>query len=438
MSENQNNNFGLVDLAENDFELVNDQLDEFETELQNNPFHVDLQSRLHLIPQNARPPFFYEAIRTVLQHWEAGYQIDNGDVDPIKPDNAVRAATKDHVTESVSFLDDENDVKPKSNTGITDFTLIDEFEILECIGEGSVGKVFLAHDHVLDRKVAIKITHMPLSKSANGMDNLRREVRAASMLKHPNIVKVHKAGNYNGFPYLALEYVDGDDLNARLAIKGSFSPGEAVTLVATIARALDYAHREGIVHRDVKPSNILIDKNKSPQITDFGMARLTFDDSLTRSGTIMGTFAYMSPEQVRGEGNKSTPQTDVWALGVLLFHLWTGRTPFGTGAACQQGILKDEPKLSRDEKRKIPRDLRSICFKSLNKSPADRYESAAALADDLERFQKSEPTVARPLSVLGRTGRWCKRNQWPTALAAIVLSVAKFFYCCPILESKAT
>ena len=285
-----------------------------------------------------------------------------------------------------------------------------------------MGVVYRARQTALNRVVAIK---MILAGGHAGSDQLTRfhaEAEAVAKLQHPNIVQVYDIGEQDGLPYFSLEFVDGSGLDKQLA--GKPQPEKtAAALIETLARAMQFAHEHGIIHRDLKPANVLVTKSGVPKISDFGLAKqLESDSSQTRTGTIMGTPSYMAPEQGRGE-KQVGPLADVYALGSMLYETITGRPPFiaATAVATLMCLLKEEPVLPSRLQPSVSRDLETICLKCLQKDPQRRYASAAALADDLRRFQAGEPILARPVSAPERLWRWCRRNPRVATLSAAVL-----------------
>jgi serine/threonine-protein kinase len=297
------------------------------------------------------------------------------------------------------------------------------YEILRELGRGGMGVVYKARQVKLNRVVALK---MVLAGAHAGADQLARfhtEAEAVAHLQHPHIVQIYEVGEHEGLPFFSLEYVDGQSLAER--ISGQPQPVElAARMCQRLARAMAYAHQHGIIHRDLKPANVLLTAEGEPKITDFGLAkRLESDASQTRSGTLMGTPNYMAPEQARGDVREVGPLADLYALGVILYEMLTGRTPF-LGASILDTlhlVRTQEPVPPSRLQPKVPRDLETICLKCLEKEPAKRYASASALADDLDRFLAGEPIQARPVSAPERLWRWCRRNKRVAILSAAVL-----------------
>jgi serine/threonine-protein kinase len=251
-----------------------------------------------------------------------------------------------------------------------------------------------------------------------------REAHSAARLRHPAIVSIHEAATDERATYIVYEYIAGPTL-ASLLQASPPSPRRVAEMVARLADALDYAHQCGIVHRDVKPANVLIDHDGQPMLADFGLARQADNSTtLTQEGDLLGTPAYMPPEQVRGDQEAVDGRSDVYGLGVLLYESLVGRLPFlGSGAAVFQQILHDEPPPPRQLRPGISADLETICLKAMAKEPAQRYPSARALAEDLRCCLEDRPISARPISVAGQLVRWCRRKPAHAALAAVLIAV---------------
>jgi WD40 repeat protein len=315
--------------------------------------------------------------------------------------------------------------------------VIEGYEILAELGHGGMGSVYQARQQTLKRVVALKVIRPTAQADPRYLARFRTEAEAAARLQHPNITQIYEVGQQDGVPYLALEYVGGGSLARRLAGKPQAARA-AADLVATLARAMQYAHEHGVVHRDLKPENILLQKEEgtrqeadeepaalpcafSAKITDFGLAKVLENGTrLSLPGTIVGTPGYMAPEQAEGKIHEVGPAADTYALGAILYEMLTGEPPVKGCSlldALQQARTAEPVPPSRLVP-KVPRDLETICLKALARTPAGRYASAGALADDLERFLKGEPIRARPVGAGERLWRWCRRHPARAGLMA--------------------
>jgi serine/threonine-protein kinase len=290
---------------------------------------------------------------------------------------------------------------------------VGEYLLLEEIARGGMGIVYKARHEALKRVVALKMILSGSMASPAERARFRREAELAANLDHPNIVPIYEVRDSDGVLFFCMKLVDGGNLAQQISEFKS-SPRATARLIATLARALDYAHGKGFIHCDLKPSNILIDREGQPQITDFGLARRAVEDpaesGLTASGAILGTPSYMAPEQAAGQRQAIGPATDVYGLGAILYEVLTGRPPFRTSTMMETvvQVLERDPVPPHELVEGLPRGLETICLKCLEKMPEDRYSTAQALADDLERYLQGD--VVEATGVFQRLRRWTRRE----------------------------
>jgi WD40 repeat protein len=313
---------------------------------------------------------------------------------------------------------------------------VGRFVVKGKVGEGAFGAVYRAFDPQLDREVALKVPHAAVLDSPKRVERFLREAKAAANLRHPHIVPVFDAGSDGGRHYIASAFINGQKLaDAVEASDGGLDIDRAARLVRELAEALAYAHEQGIVHRDVKPDNVMLDAADRVHLMDFGLAvKQDAESRLTSDGAVMGTPSYMSPEQAKGDTANVGPAADQYACGVVLYELLTGKVPFtGPIPVVIHNQIHTDPDPPTKLRRAIPRDLEQVCLMALNKKPEERYKSCEELADDLRRWQESEPVSVRPLNTVEKAARWVRKNPavaglvMASGLAVVLLGVAVGF-----------
>src|SRR5437667_2342157 len=316
-------------------------------------------------------------------------------------------------------------VKKKSDRAKT-FGDFGDYELLEEIGRGGQGVVYRARQKSLNRTVALKVIGLGHWATEAHLKRFRREADAAASLDHSGIVPIYEVGERDGSCYFSMKFVEGGQLDA--VVKREPMPiRRAVELIAKVARTVHYAHEHSVLHRDIKPGNILLDQKGEPHLTDFGLARLVETEStVTRTMEVLGTPSYMAPEQAVGNNAAVSGLTDVYGLGAVLYQLLTGHPPFAGGTTYEtiKLLLDTEPRQPRLWNSKVDRDLSTICLNCLEKDHKRRYSSAFALAEDLERWLKHEPILARRAGILSRSKKWIRRNPTSTLLAASLVALA--------------
>jgi TolB-like protein/predicted Ser/Thr protein kinase/Flp pilus assembly protein TadD len=340
------------------------------------------------------------------------------------PDTPVAAG------DDVSAAENEAHAAPtpskKSTSAAELLGELGDYELLEEVGRGGQGVVFRARQKSLNRIVALKVISLGQWASKAHLKRFRLEAEAAARLEHPGIVPIHEVGDRDGSCYFSMKFVEGGQLD-EVARREPMPIRRAVELIAKVARTVHYAHEHGILHRDIKPGNILLDAKGEPLLTDFGLARLVeSESSVTQTLDVLGTPSYMAPEQAVGNNAAVSSATDVYGIGAVLYQLLTGQPPFAGGTTYEtiKLLLDSEPRPPRLVNPKIDRDLSTICLKCLEKDPKRRYASALTLAEDLERWLKHEPIAARRVGPLVRGRKWVRRNPSIAVMAAMLLALA--------------
>jgi hypothetical protein len=298
------------------------------------------------------------------------------------------------------------------------------YEVLDKLGQGGMGIVYKARQINADRLVALKMILAGGHADADQLTRFRTEAEAIARLQHPHVVQVFEVGTHNGLPFFSLEFCAGGSLDKKLA-GTPLPPRETATLVAKLAQGVQAAHEAKVLHRDLKPGNVLLAADGTPKVTDFGLAKKLDAQGVTITGVIMGTPSYMAPEQARGASQELGPAVDVYALGAILYECLTGRPPFRAATTWDtlHQVLTREPVPPRQLNVQVPRDLETVCLKCLHKEAIKRYASAPELADELGRFLRGEPIVARPVGRLERGVKWARREPRVAGMLAAVLGV---------------
>ena len=352
---------------------------------------------------------FAESTRTVILG-------NSGDTEPDQPQLAM----------TLDFVPSADSTEPTvhaTDARVANKELVGRFRVISILGRGSFGTIYRAYDPLLDREVALKVPRFA-PDDREMTERFHREAKAAARLHHPNIVTLYEHGQTDEGPYLVVEFVDGKPLS-QLLREQPVDIHVAVDWVRQIAEGLDYAHNEGIVHRDVKPSNIMMNHASRPQLMDFGLAKRDADveAGMTMEGQIIGTPNYMSPEQARGAISEIGPHSDQYSVGVVLYEMLCGRPPFSGDPwtiIARVANVRENPPSPRSVKPDLPRDLEACVLKAMEKDPHARYSNMQTLADDLDHWLKGLPLVARPIGPLEQFVRWCRHNQLLAGLGGTV------------------
>jgi eukaryotic-like serine/threonine-protein kinase len=319
-----------------------------------------------------------------------------------------------------------------------------DYDLIEEIGRGGQGVVYRARQKSLNRTVALKVIGLGQWSSTPHLKRFRHEAEAAASLEHTQIVPIYEIGERDGSCYFSMKFIEGGQLDDVLQ-REPMPPRRAAELLVKIARTVHFAHERGILHRDIKPGNILLDRYGEPHLTDFGLARLIEQEStITNSFDVLGTPSYMAPEQAAGRTRELTPAADIYSLGAIFYQMLTGQPPFAGGTTYEtiRLVMEAEPRDPRFWNSKVDVDLATICLKCLEKDPSRRYPSAKALADDVERWVRHEPIQARRTGVLFRAKKWLQRNPATAiaagSLAALVIAVAVIIWKSDLFRERPT
>jgi serine/threonine protein kinase/Tfp pilus assembly protein PilF len=340
----------------------------------------------------------------------------------VSPDATLAAGDAENVEVNAGAAAD----RKKSASAAELLGELGDYELLEEIGRGGQGVVFRARQKSLNRTVALKVISLGQWASKAHLKRFRLEAEAAARLEHPGIVPIYEVGERGGSCYFSMKFVEGGQLDEVLK-REPMSSRRAAELFVKIARTVQFAHEHGILHRDIKPGNILLDKHGEPYLTDFGLARLIEQEStVTNSFDVFGTPSYMPPEQAAGQAKELTPAADVYSLGAVFYQMLTGERPFAGSTTYEtiRLVLENEPRNPRLRNPKVDVDLATICLKCLEKDPSRRYATAGALADDVERWLRHQPITARRAGAFIRGKKWVRRNPSIAVMAALLLAVA--------------
>lgn len=349
-------------------------------------------------------------------------------------DSKIDIVSQSYAADDATLVWTESPSSPSESFEIesSSHKLFGNYVIDGFIAKGGMGALFKARHRTLGRVVAIKVVRSDGNASREVIERFRTEAIAAAGLQHPGIVPIYESGIVAGQPFIAMAFINGENL-AKKVLAGPLRPASAARIIERVAKAVDYAHQRGVIHRDIKPQNILIDENGNPYLTDFGLAKSTSElaRALTVEGEVLGTPAYMPPEQARGDAQTIGRSADIYSLGATLYCLIAGNPPFVADSLAEilHQVIHNSPVRLRTKSAKIPKDLETICMKCLEKAPEHRYATACDLASDLERFLNHEPIHARPATLFVKTQKFARRRP---AIAVSLLLVALVAIAWPI------
>lgn len=355
-------------------------------------------------------PECLKSVALIESRYESGV-YEEGLADDFLPESAKRFRAGNRI------------VRAPVESGVERFG---EYELIASLGQGAMGEVYKARHVRLNRLVALKIVRKGRHACGDERRRFLREAEAVARLHHPHIVVLYEAGEVEGQPFIAMEYVPGGTL-AEAFVESTLPPRQAAECLKKVAEAIHYAHEHGVLHRDLKPSNIALDADFEPRVMDFGLARLMEEESqITVSGMAFGTPSYMPPEQAAGKVREISPASDVYALGAILYQALTGKPPFRADNPVEtmRQVVENEPVAPRVLNGAVPRDLETICLKCLEKEPRRRYATALELVEELGRFLRDEPIRVRPASRVEKGWRWCRRNRAQAAAIGLLLALA--------------
>ncbi len=401
--------------------------------------HPDLADELHaFFKQHRRIESLAAPLRAVARACSATTETTHVESDSVLLASQQPADLRSESTEILKVTDEPStnwEADPNATAPFIPEAMVDsdplesgtrvryfgDYVLQSVLGKGGMGVVYKARQISLNRPVALKMLQAGILATEDDLRRFQNEAEAVAMLDHPHIVPILEVGQYEDQRYFSMKLIGGPSLDRAIG-RFTTDPRAAARLVQTVAEAVHHAHQRGILHRDIKPGNVILDDRSEPHVTDFGLAkRVQADSELTQSGAILGTPAYMAPEQASGKRGMVTTVTDVYGLGAILYALLTGRAPFGGESPVEtlERVREWKPESPAKLNPRVPRDLETITLKCLEKEPARRYASAEAVADDLRRFLSGESILARPVWLATRAWMWCKRKP---ALAGMALA----------------